>query len=120
MTDKSRSRGRVWLRKRAPNDTEQGRRIRSLYRQFIAPLVADDPTHQAAALAAAELVVAAEDARKRLLDGDPAAESAVVRLENAARRAKLDLAGLRPEPLSWWEQQQRQQQQEADNAEQED
>jgi hypothetical protein len=106
MTDKSSSRGRRWLRERAPRDTEQGRRIRGLYRTFIAPLVADDPTHQAAALAAAELTVAAEDARKRLLDGDPAAESAVVRLENSARRAKLDLITLKPEPLSWWEQKQ--------------
>jgi hypothetical protein len=105
MTDKS-SRGRLWLRQRAPNTTEQGRRIRSLYRKFIEPLVADDTTHQAAALAAAELIVAAEDARKQLLAGDPAAESAVVRLENAARRAKLDLSGLKPAPLTWWERRQ--------------
>jgi hypothetical protein len=113
MTEKS-STGRRWLQERAPNDTEQGRRVRNLYRSFIAPLVADDPTHQAAALAAAELTVCAEDARRRLLDGDPAAEAQVVRLENSCRRARLDLAGLKPEPLSWWEQRQKE---EAENGE---
>ena len=113
MADKS-SKGRRWLRERTPNDAKQGRRIRSLYRSFMAPLIADDPTHQAAALAAAELIVAAEDARRRLLEGDPAAESAVVRLENAARRAKLDLTALKPEPTSWWV---KQQPQEAANGE---
>jgi hypothetical protein len=106
MTEKSMSRGRFWLRKRAPNDTEQGRRIRALYRQFMEPLVADNPVHQAGAMAAAELTVAAEDARARLLAGDPAAEEAVVRLENTCRRARLDLVELKPEPLSWWEQKQ--------------
>jgi hypothetical protein len=101
---------------RAPRNTEQGCRIRRLYRSFIAPLVAGDPVHEAAALAAAELIVAAEVARARLLAGDPDAEAATVRLENSARRAKLDLATLKPTPLSWWQQRQ---QEEAENAEDE-
>jgi hypothetical protein len=106
------SRGRRWLQERAPNSTAQGRRLRSLYRTFVAPLNTDDPTHQAAAMAAAELVVASEDARARLLGGDPAAEAAVVRLENACRRGKLDLVTLTPKPLSWWEQRQLEEQEE--------
>jgi hypothetical protein len=106
MTDKSRSRGRVWLRKRAPQDTEQGRRIRALFRQFMAPLTAGDVTHEAAALAAAELTIAAEDARARLIAGDAAAEASTVRLENACRRARLDLIALKPTAPNWWELQQ--------------
>jgi hypothetical protein len=111
---KTSSRGRRWLQERTPSSTPRGRRLRSLYRTFVAPLNADDPTHQAAAMAAAELVVASEDARQRLLADDPTAEAAVVRLENTSRRAKLDLIALTPKPLSWWEQQQ---QQETDDAE---
>jgi hypothetical protein len=99
------SSGRRWVRERAPS-TAQGRRVRLLYRAFIAPLKADDPVHQAAAMSAAELTVAAEDARARLLAGDPSAEQQVVRLENTARRAKFDLAELTPKPTSWWQQQQ--------------
>ena len=45
------------------------------------------------ALTAAELTVAAEDARARLLAGDLTAEQPTVRLENTARRARLDLKG---------------------------
>ncbi len=45
------------------------------------------------ALTAAELTVAAEDARARLLAGDLTAEQPTVRLENTARRARLDLRG---------------------------
>jgi hypothetical protein len=97
--------GRLWLAKRMP-DTVQGRRLRTLFRSFIAPLNADDPIAEAAALACAELVVSAEEARAKLLAGkDPLAEQAVVRLENTARRAKLDLVALTPKPLNWFEQQ---------------
>jgi hypothetical protein len=76
---------------RAPRKTPQGRRIRSLFRSFIAKLDPDDPLHQARALRAAELAVAAEDARAKLLAGDASIEEAVTRLENAARRAEHDL-----------------------------
>lgn len=79
------------LAARAPWKSAQGRRIRTLFRCFIAKLGSDDPLHQAAALRAAELVVAAEVARAKLLAGDVSAEEAVTRLENAARRAEQDL-----------------------------
>ena len=80
---------------RAPRNTAQGCRIRQLYRNFVAKLDAANPEHQAMALTASELTVAAEDARARLLAGDQSKEAndAVVRLENTARRARLDLKG---------------------------
>ncbi len=78
---------------RAPRDTVQGCRIRQLYRSFIRKLDPANPEHQAMALTAAELTVAAEDARARLLAGDLTAEQPTVRLENTARRARLDLKG---------------------------
>lgn len=76
---------------RAPRRTPQGRRIRCLFRGFIAKLDPDNELHQARALRAAELAVAAEDARAKLLAGDTSIEEAVTRLENAARRAEHDL-----------------------------
>jgi hypothetical protein len=88
---------------RAPRTTPQGRRIRRLFWRFVDKLNADDSLHQAAALRAAELVIAAEDMRARLLAGDTTAEEAVTRLENAARRAERDLAPLIPKPLTWHE-----------------
>jgi hypothetical protein len=75
---------------RAPRNTEQGARIRKLYRSFIAKLDVKDAGHVAMALTAAELTVAAENARAQLLAGDLDAESPTVRLENSARRARLD------------------------------
>jgi hypothetical protein len=78
---------------RAPRNTVQGCRIRQLYRSFISKLDPTNPEHQAMALTASELTVAAEEARARLLAGDLAAEQPTVRLENSARRARLDLKG---------------------------
>jgi hypothetical protein len=78
---------------RAPRSTIQGCRIRQLYRQFISKLDPDNAEHQAMALTAAELTVAAEHARQILLSGDLTAEQPTVRLENAARRARLDIIG---------------------------
>lgn len=80
---------------RAPRSTERGCRIRQLYRTFIAKLDADNAEHQAMALTAAELTVLAEDARTQLLSGDRSKEAndMAVRLENVARRARLDLKG---------------------------
>jgi len=108
---------RQLLADRAPWKAAQGRRIRKLYHGFIANLTADDPLHQAAALRAAELAVATEDARARLLalPGDQPAEEAVVRLEKTARRAAADLVPLIPKPVKWWEQQH----EEADDGEEE-
>jgi hypothetical protein len=90
MTDRS-SRGRRWLTARAPRKTLQGRRIRALFRTFMANLAPVDPLHQATAMRAAELVVASEDMRARLLAGDTSAEEALTRLSNAVRRAEQDL-----------------------------
>jgi hypothetical protein len=105
---------------RAPRSTPQGRRIRRLFRRFIAKLNADDPLHQSAALRAAELVIAAEEMRARLLAGDTATEEAVTRLENAARRAERDLAPLIPKPLTWLELQARREADEADEDDNDD
>jgi hypothetical protein len=84
---------------RAPRKTPQGRRIRALFHSFIGKLDANDPLCQARALRAAELVVAAEDLRARLLAGDTSVEEAVTRLENAARRAEHDLTS-KPKRMS--------------------
>jgi hypothetical protein len=118
MTEKT-SRGRRWLTARAPRKTTQGRRIRSLFRAYMARLKPGDPLHQAAAMRAAELVVSAEEMRARLLAGDTSAEEAVTRLENAARRAERDLAPLIPEPLSWWQQRQLEEQESEDGEDEE-
>ena len=81
---------------RAPRGTVQGCRIRQLYRSFICKLDPANPEHQAMALTAAELTVAAEDARARLLAGDLTAEQPTVRLENSARRpGSISVAELR-------------------------
>jgi hypothetical protein len=80
---------------RAPYATPQGRRIRVLFQGFLAKVRADDPLHVAMALRAAELAVAAEEARARLLGGDNDASDDVVRLDNASRRAAEDLAPFR-------------------------
>jgi hypothetical protein len=78
---------------RAPRDTVQGCRIRQFYRSFISKLDPNNAEHQAMALTASELTVAAEAARSALLAGDLTAEQPTVRLENSARRARLDLKG---------------------------
>ena len=76
---------------RAPYKSAQGRRIRTLFRGFVAKVNADDPLHVAMALRAAELATCAEEARARLLSGDRDAGDDVVRLDNAARRAAKEL-----------------------------
>jgi hypothetical protein len=90
---KNRSRKRL-LTVRAPRNSDQGARIRKLFRSFIAKLDAKDAEHVAMALLAAELTVAAENARALLLAGDLAAEQPTVRLENSARRARADLKAI--------------------------
>jgi hypothetical protein len=72
---------------RANGNTREGRRLRDLFQSYIAALSnPSDPATQAAVLAAAELTVAAEAARARLLAGDGDIDS-VVRIENLAARA---------------------------------
>jgi hypothetical protein len=90
---KNRSRQRL-LTVRAPRNTDQGARIRKLFRSFVAKLDAKNAEHVAMALLAAELTVAAENARALLLAGDLAAEQPTVRLENSARRARADLKSI--------------------------
>jgi hypothetical protein len=72
---------------RADGRTPQGRRIRDLYRAWHAAMgQPSDAGAQAAILAAAELVVAAESARAALLSGTGDVDQ-VVRLENLSGRA---------------------------------
>jgi hypothetical protein len=83
------------LRVRADGRTPQGRRIRDLYRDYSNALGKPaESAIQAAVLAAAELMVAAEAARAALLAGAGDIEQ-VVRLENLAARAVRRL-GIRP------------------------
>jgi hypothetical protein len=83
------------LSTRTDRNTAAGRRIADLYRAYIAAMGGTtDTIHQANALAAAELKVTAEDARKRMLDGGGDADQ-LVRLENLAHRAERKL-GIQP------------------------
>jgi hypothetical protein len=79
-------------------NTARGRRIADLFRSYMAALGnPSDAVTQANVLAATELKVAAEDARKRLLDETGGDANALVRLENLAHRAERKL-GLRLQP----------------------
>jgi hypothetical protein len=83
------------LRGRADGRTPQGRRIRDLFRAFSSGMGSpSDPATQAAILAAAELVVAAERARAKVLDDGGDVEQ-LIRLENLAARATRRL-GMKP------------------------
>jgi hypothetical protein len=85
------------LKGRVNRRTAKGRRIADVYHAYLAAL--GNPTDaimQANVLTAAELKVAAEEARKRLLDGNGDAD-ALVRLENLAHRAEGKL-GIKPKP----------------------
>jgi hypothetical protein len=86
-------RGRRWLSERASRKTESGRRVRVLYRGFISKLNPHDPVHQAVAMEAAELKLASEELRKRLLAGEPCSDD-VVRVQNAANRAARAVADM--------------------------
>ena len=83
------------LRARANGRTPQGRRIRDLFRAYSAAMGSpSDPATQAAILAAAELMVAAERARAEFLaDGGDIEQ--LIRLENLAARATRRL-GVKP------------------------
>jgi hypothetical protein len=79
---------------RANQDTAEGRRLADMIRGFLAEMGNPrSPVDQADAIRAAELTVASENARAKLLKGDGDANE-VVRLENLAGRAvrKLGLA----------------------------
>ena len=85
------------IRARHKATTSRGLRVRDLYRGYMATLQPGNTLHEAAALEAAELKVACEDARARLLAGDAEAEEGLTRLQNAARRAVEDIEAIRPE-----------------------
>jgi hypothetical protein len=72
--------------RRANGNTAAGRRVRDLYRALLAGMSNPDDVRRAQALAAAELTVAAENARAELLAGQGDVEQ-IVRLENLANRA---------------------------------
>jgi hypothetical protein len=74
---------------RANQDTADGRRVADLFRAFIREMGdrARSVTAQTDALAAAELTVAVEAARARLLSGTPGSADEVVRLGGELRRA---------------------------------
>src|ERR1700733_1666666 len=81
---------------RVSQSTATGRRVADLFRSYLRAMTDRSCIAQADVLRAAELVVAAEDARAKLLAGNGDAV-AVVRLENLAGRAirklGLDRAG---------------------------
>jgi hypothetical protein len=74
------------MRARASGRTSGGRRVRDLYRCYLAGMNNPDDACRAQVLAAAELTVAAENARAELLAGQGDIEQ-IVRLENLANRA---------------------------------
>jgi hypothetical protein len=91
------------LHGRASRNTARGRRIGDLFDAYLREMgnPADTPA-QANALAAAELKVAAENARAKLLNGGDIDPDQVVKLEGAAARAerKLGIAHRAPEGRS--------------------
>jgi hypothetical protein len=75
---------------RLNGNSPAGRRIRDLYRGLMARLSEPaDVTVQAAVLALAELLTAAENARANLLTGKVSSSNELVRLENLVRRAEI-------------------------------
>jgi hypothetical protein len=86
------------MRARASGRTSGGRRVRDLYRAYLAGVSNPDDACRAQVLAAAELMVAAENARAELLAGAADIEQ-IVRLENLANRAVKRL-GLKPTAAS--------------------
>jgi hypothetical protein len=80
------------MRVRANHRTPQGRRIRDLYRSYLRSMGSPtEPRLQSDALACAELRVAAENERAKVLAGHGSADD-LVRLENLAARAERKLA----------------------------
>jgi hypothetical protein len=80
------------LRARTDRNTARGRRVADLYTALMEAL--GNPANtlvQANVIAAAELRVACEDARKRVLEGGSADADQLVRLENLAHRAERKL-----------------------------
>jgi hypothetical protein len=81
---------------RASRHSAQGRRIGDLFDAFIAAMGnTTDALAQANALAAAEMFVAAEGARAKLLAGGDVEIEQVVKLQGAAARAERKL-GIKP------------------------
>jgi hypothetical protein len=82
---------------RANGNTKRGRRIRDLFRALLDRIgCPDDVLARADVLRAAELKVAAEDLRARVLAGQPCEPNELVRLENLADRAARRLSKYGP------------------------
>ena len=73
--------------RRVNGNTAAGRRVRDLYRAFLAAMSRADTIAQASALNAAELAVAVEQARLAAARGEAVDIDALVRLSNLADRA---------------------------------
>jgi hypothetical protein len=87
------------LHGRASRNTAQGRRIGDLFDAYLRAMGNPaDALAQANALAAAELKVATEDARAKLLAGGDIDPDQVVKLEGAAARAERKLGIVRRAP----------------------
>jgi hypothetical protein len=76
---------------RISQSTASGRRVADLFRSYLRGMSDRGIAAQADAMRAAELMVAAEEARGKLLTGDGDANG-VVRIENLAARAVRKLA----------------------------
>jgi hypothetical protein len=76
---------------RVRQSTAAGRRVADLFRSYLDGMIDRSCVAQADALRAAELVVAAEEARTKLFAGNGDANG-VVRMENLAARAVRKLA----------------------------
>jgi hypothetical protein len=88
--------------------TVAGRRMRSLYPQYLKQAKLDDAdlTHQAAALKVAKLTVLVERLQDQALKSRTHSRrlgSELVRHENMLRRAKLELFGLNYRKLTKWQ-----------------
>ena len=76
--------------RRLNGNSPAGRRVRDLYAGLMQRLDSPtDITKQAAVLALAELLTAAENARADLLEGRVKSSNELVRLENLVRRAEI-------------------------------
>jgi hypothetical protein len=76
--------------RRLNGNSPAGRRVRDLFAGLMTRLNSPtDITVQAAVLALAELVTAAENARAHLLEGKVSSSNELVRLENLVRRAEI-------------------------------
>lgn len=89
------SSNRQFLAERAARKSPQGRRVRLLFKTYLARLGQGPHDHviQAGAIRAAELAVMCEHLRSKALAGEAVGVNDITRLELTARRAESDLFG---------------------------